>query len=659
MRKFGQRFTGGWLLQAAAIGLLILYGLMATAVPQPSRAAAEFANTVDIKYEARSDGVTRVTETYAVTNQTANKYLNSIQLSAPTDQLTNLTVNYGDGASIPYTTAVKAANSKGYSYNYQQILINFNRQNAGLGNRWSFVVSFDTTKLVESQGSARTVYIPSVAADASVQYKISLVVPDNFGPLHTTGPRPVNAGSKDGFTTYNFDQTDIANQSLSLVFGDSTVYDINFNFPLNNDSNTAKTLTVTLPPTTSAQKVYINRLEPQPSATRLDAEGNILADYMVPPRTRMVVKTSVAVVVKYLDYNLVASGTKADIPAELVGAYTSPQPYWQANNPAIIQKANELTKGKDTVAKQVQAINDYVVSRLSYNSEKIKYNIRQGALKAFENPNNVVCLEYSDLTIALLRAAGIPARMPIGYGYSGNLKPSSSVSDSLHSWVEAYVPGVGWMNVDPTWAEKFQNFGTSDLAHVAFAIWGKNNDSPTAVMQNGQDINYQYEATTISYQQAVAQLPSTSQISVSKYAVLPFVSLINYSLQAPQNAAGDNYYLEITEGSYSQRVKLGSLAPAQKISSVAWGLSIGFLNPSTVKVLQTGNNSLMLATTQVSSQWWPLVVFCLILAGIVIYLLVKSRHTKRKLAQAKQTQAQAVNRLHEIKNKPKTPESKS
>ncbi|MBA3679491.1 transglutaminase family protein [Candidatus Saccharibacteria bacterium] len=612
-------------------GLAVFFGivLIFLAIPWHTQASTEFNYDVNSVYIVNSDSSTRVEESYTVSNNADNKYLDSIQLSTPVEDTKNISVEYTDGTSIPFTVEKKTADNQGYNYEYSEISIKFSRRNVGRNSHWGFVVSYDTNKLIETKGSAHTFNIPSVPQENGSDYSVEIVVPENFGTLHTTGTRPIKIGTKKGQTRYKFENKQQLKKSILLVFGDSTLYEVNYNFPLKNDSSFGSTFTVTLPPNTSGQQVIVQQLDPQPKSTSLDPDGNILADYDVPPRTNITVKTNIIGIVSYLDYNLNASGTKAEIPKDLVARYTKPQQYWPSDNPQIMNKARELTADKKTVAEQVRAINNYVVDTLSYNNEKIKYNIRQGGLKALQNPSNAVCLEYSDLSISLLRAAGIPSRMPIGYGYSGSLKQSNSVSDSLHSWVQAYVPGIGWMNVDPTWSEKFNNFGSSDLDHFAFAIWGVNDSRPAPVMRNGGDINYQYEATTISYRSTPPVLQPQSQLSVNKWLVLPFIALTKYDIQAPTDTAGDNYVLRTRQGSRVDVADLGSLAPKQKItrwSAVIGSTAFGSLNAD---FTQNGNNSLVLASTKVSSVGWPMWLVIGLLTGIIIWRVVRS-NLKRK-----------------------------
>ncbi len=614
-----------WLALITFIGVsILLFGL-----PTKLNAAEEFSYDVAAVYHVQTDSTTRVEETYTVTNNVDNRYLEGIQLSAPVDDTKNVSVEYADGTNIPFTTELKKSESQGYSYNYTEIKIQFSRSNNGRGAKWKFIVSYDTNKLAESKGSAHTVSVPAVPQDNTSEYSITLYVPQEFGVMHTTGVEPTSLGGSRGESVYRYDNKSLLKKSSLLVFGDSTIYEVNFKYPLNNDSSFTASMTITLPPNTSGQQIYIKNLDPQPKSTRLDGDGNVIAQYDVPARTKITVNADVVGLISYIDYNLSASGTKADIPKDLVATYTSSQQYWPANDPSIVAKARELTKDKKTVADQVKAINDYVVSKLSYNNEKIKYNIRQGGLKALQNPTNVVCLEYSDSTISLLRAAGIPARMPIGYGYSGSLKQSNSVNDSLHSWVQAYVPNIGWMNIDPTWNEKFDNFGSSDLDHFTFALWGVSDNTPAPVMQNGKDTNYQYEDTTIAYKSTPPVLQPSSKMTVQKWVLLPFVGLTKFDVVAPSTTAGDNYIITTRQGTQKDTIELGSLAPAQSRSRAVFIVGAAAWGSVSADFTQSGNASVILASTKVNAQSWPMWLLLIVTAGIVTLFLIQSNLRKK------------------------------
>ncbi len=599
-------------------------------LPQATAAAVNFTYDTNVTYRVNTNDTTSVSEVYTVTNNTARQYLTGIKLLTPTDSISGVTVKYADGAAIPATTSKHTRTSGGISYNYQEININFPRQTYGQNKTWAFNVSYTATGLVDTKGSSHTIYVPSIEeGDPSDTYTATVDVPAEFGNPHFAGAQAASGGVTEGRQYYTFAKADLVAHSLALAFGDSTIYNLNFNFPLNNDSPLPHRLTITLPPDLNNQKSIINSLDPQPSGTRLDADGNVLADYRLKPHQSIVVKTKVSGTVNYLEYDLGASGKKSAIPASLVSKYTRSSQYWQTTG-AVAAEARRVTDPNAPVINNVQAIYKAVIDKLSYNDDKIKFNIRQGAAKALANPTNVVCLEYADLMIGMLRSQGIPARMPIGYAYSGNLKTSSAVDDSLHAWVEAYVPGIGWMTFDPTWGEKFNDFGKSDLDHFAFAVWGEQDGLPGAVMSGGADLNYQYEKATLSYQSKVTPVPNTGKVSVHRYAILPFISIDHVSYTSQPGIASDNNTLSIG----NEKLQLGSLAPSQRSTINRLIVGGGWNNAPEVKLSRSANGqTLVLATSRVESSYITVIAVpaLLLIAGLPLVMVkLRSRQQKRE-----------------------------
>lgn len=63
-----------------------------------------------------------------------------------------------------------------------------------------------------------------------------------------------------------------------------------------------------------------------------------------------------------------------------------------------------------------------------------------------------VCQDFTHIMIALLRQMNIPARYVSGYLFHRKQSQiqDRSVEDATHAWVEAYLPDLGWIGVDPT-----------------------------------------------------------------------------------------------------------------------------------------------------------------------------------------------------------------
>jgi len=56
------------------------------------------------------------------------------------------------------------------------------------------------------------------------------------------------------------------------------------------------------------------------------------------------------------------------------------------------------------------------------------------------------CRDLSWMMIHMLRAQGLAARFVSGYAFN----PELDEGNELHAWVEAYLPGAGWVGIDPS-----------------------------------------------------------------------------------------------------------------------------------------------------------------------------------------------------------------
>ena len=61
-----------------------------------------------------------------------------------------------------------------------------------------------------------------------------------------------------------------------------------------------------------------------------------------------------------------------------------------------------------------------------------------------------VCQDFSHIMIAVVRNLGIPCRYVSGYLYHDELHHDRSADGATHAWVEALLPGFGWVGFDPT-----------------------------------------------------------------------------------------------------------------------------------------------------------------------------------------------------------------
>ena len=75
-----------------------------------------------------------------------------------------------------------------------------------------------------------------------------------------------------------------------------------------------------------------------------------------------------------------------------------------------------------------------------------------------------VCQDYSHIMITLARQLNIPCRYVSGYLFQPSRSPERSTGEATHAWVEAYLPGLGWVGFDPT------NDTLADERHIRVAI---------------------------------------------------------------------------------------------------------------------------------------------------------------------------------------------
>ena len=61
-----------------------------------------------------------------------------------------------------------------------------------------------------------------------------------------------------------------------------------------------------------------------------------------------------------------------------------------------------------------------------------------------------VCQDFAHIMIGLARPIGIPCRYVSGYLFHRAGDKTRSAEGATHAWVEALLPGLGWVGLDPT-----------------------------------------------------------------------------------------------------------------------------------------------------------------------------------------------------------------
>ncbi|HSD98527.1 MAG TPA: transglutaminase-like domain-containing protein [Patescibacteria group bacterium] len=449
-----------------------------------AHADTKVTSAVAMQYNVAASGVTHVTAHISLTNTTENYYVSSYTLKLGFENITNITASDPNG---PITTTVKPSGQG------QEITLTFNDVVAGKGKTLPFTLSFDTENVASENGTIWEVNIPGLASqDDFSDFSVDVSVPPSFGKATFIKPF-VNE------TNLHFTKDDLGKSGISLAFGNSQTYAYSLTYHIENTNVFPVKTDIALPPTTNYQDVSLQSISPKPDNVRLDTDGNWLATYTLSPSQKLSISAAGLIAVSLTPKEVLLSDSDRKL-------YLQQQSFWQVNNSQIKTLATSL--------KTPEAIYNYVVTHLTYDFARVtNEQIRIGALGVLQNPSSAVCLEFTDLFIALSRAAGIPAREIDGFAYTQNTisRPLSLSKDVLHAWPEYYDNDKHtWVMVDPTWGNTtggVDYFHLLDFDHVAFVVKGVSSTYPVPAGgykftsdQNRKDVSVDVTQETITDQ---------------------------------------------------------------------------------------------------------------------------------------------------------------
>lgn len=431
-----------------------------------------FSLSNQTQYSVNEKGETNVTQQVTFRNVTNEYYVPNYEITTDTDQILNLQI--WDEKQTPVTFETSTLDN--------QVKIKFNLQEViGPQKSYHWTMSYQAPEVVSQNGAMTEITIPQIVSLKDYEnYQLELSVAKKLGQKSFISPSPKTETETDISYVYTFDKESLLKNSVSAAFGAYQLFNFTLKYHLENTENDKVYTEIPLPSDKSNQQVFLEMISPPPQKTYFDGDRNVLGYYELEPKQKVSITVSGYAKVWLLQSDLTQSGKLSDIPQDIVTSYTSNLPYWEASDLEIRTLAESLTQDQETVAQKAQAIFDYVSQNLIYNDNRLQENpSRLGAKKALENKDQAVCMEYTDLYIALARSVGIPARELDGYAY--NAKQNIGYIDSLHAWVEVYIPPFGWLPIDPTWsstASSLDYFNKLDTNHLVFVTKGLSSEIP-------------------------------------------------------------------------------------------------------------------------------------------------------------------------------------
>ena len=160
----------------------------------------------------------------------------------------------------------------------------------------------------------------------------------------------------------------------------------------------------------------------------------------------------------------------------------------ESRNPRTAELARSMRAAAPSDAAFVRAVLE------KFNEEAYYYTLEPPPLGSrpvdrflFETRRGF-CEHYASAFAVMMRAAGIPARIVVGY-QGGELNPMGNYmivrQADAHAWTEVWLPGEGWRRVDPTAAvapERVDAGRTGAMFDGSAAAWGLG--APSKLLHN-------------------------------------------------------------------------------------------------------------------------------------------------------------------------------
>ncbi|MCC7303896.1 transglutaminase domain-containing protein [bacterium] len=372
-------------------------------------------------------------------------------------------------------------------------------------NDLEFTVTYTTSLFTIKQGGIFEIAYPGLGSDFksstihekegytdTTSYEIKFIIPSNLGQLSFTYPNPKTESTATKGSTLVYSADELVGKSIRIALGKERLvkfaltgktYATNENTPNFVKGLLVNYIDVALPneqigTESGHQRIYYSRIEPFPISLSTDSDGNLIARIPISATDEGEIIIEGYASLKNIPLDEISQNALiSDIPKSMAQYLSQEDRYWQVNSAEIQSISTKTGEDTDRIYENIRKTLKYVSQNLVYNIDVNEPTLRRlGALEAIRTKTGV-CMEYSDLTLSILRAKGIPTRAVFGDGVGARV--DRTLTGIGHQWVGVWFPNQGWVPVDPTWSDSGREYIGHDFDHFVWYVASKSVDNPS------------------------------------------------------------------------------------------------------------------------------------------------------------------------------------
>ena len=457
----------------------------------------------------------------------------------------------------------------GHNFSYEAITFD---DSADLGE---IALEYEVDDVTFNEGDNLRIIAPHLDGGLDLDWELDVLLHNDL-PSINYQPSLRDVARSGDYRRFSFSSQDYTRPIVGLSISGSQRFDVSQTLRLPSGPTWPRSHEVFLPSDTHSQEVFItDESEIKKRYGWVDSTGNILFQQLTWPPRAANLELESQVNVMHMRYDLSQAEEIGEVPDGMEG-YVESGRYWPLED-EIAERGSEIIAEAEDARQAVRLLHDWTRVNIEFDPESDRRTPADDLIdEEAGSAENI-----ADVLIALLRSQDIPARM-----VKGAVSDSAGVgNEEGHTWVEAYVGGVGWVMLDPLWADIFDSFGYTTSDRVAIARIA--NDEQYESYER-----YDTQYSLIASEEPWPEEDLAVEAGAKQYMVLPGVSLERKFISNHSGRVVDDVLWEDED-------IVGSLAPRVR-TSLGRNWSLGFGEPQVSASLDEEP-----VAFSYSRSWWP------------------------------------------------------